>query len=138
MAHTLMSFANLLTAAIGEIATHERHGLTKGATILEAEMKRVLGTYDYGPVPLKPATIARKQTGDSPLLETGELRDSVEKSVGNHEAMIGSDNPKATWHVLGTPTIPPRDFMSGAARLKEAEIVECIGGEIGNWKLIKG
>jgi hypothetical protein len=53
----------------------------EGSKILQDEAVRVLGTYDYGWPLLKPQTIARKETGDSPLLETGDLRDSIERVV---------------------------------------------------------
>jgi len=35
---------------------------------------------------------------------------------------VGSDNPKALWHELGTSKIPPRSFLVGAAIRMEPEI----------------
>ena len=37
---------------------------------------------------------------------------------------MGSDNPKAIWHELGTNYIPPRPFLTIAAMRKEREIHE--------------
>lgn len=127
---TLGGFA----AFLGELAVMdeaERAGLEKAAVIVETEAKRVIGTHDYGWIPLKPATIARKANGDTPLLETGEMRDSIEHTVGHREAHIGSNNDKAVWQELGTSRgIPPRSFLGGAARHKEKEVVEAIGGAV--------
>ena len=75
-----------------------------------------IGTYQTGWAPLKPETIAQKMTGDTPLLETGEMRDSIE-----HRAMqlpdgaigeIGSNDPIALYQEMGTSRgIPPRSFL---------------------------
>jgi phage gpG-like protein len=64
---------------------------------------------------------------DSPLLETGDLRDSIERDVQHGVAFVGSNNPKALWHEFGTSRIPPRPFLEGAANAKHAEIGKLIG-----------
>jgi hypothetical protein len=133
---TLTGFASLLGGMAVEMQLVEHDALEKAAVIVETEAKRVLGTHDYSWPPLAPSTIARKATGDSPLLETGELRDSIQHHVGHTgahggmEADIGSDNDKALWHELGTARVPPRPFLSGAAIHKEHEVVDVIGREM--------
>jgi phage gpG-like protein len=115
---------------LGEEIKHgERKGIEAAAKIVETEAKRVLGTYDYGWAPLKPATIAQKANGDTPLLETGELRDSIShRLINDHEAEVGSNEDKAVWHELGTSRgIPPRSFLAQAAMHKTAEIVLVTG-----------
>ena len=130
------AFAAFLPALALEIE-HEKHqALEKAAVIVETEAKRVLGTHDYGWVPLKPETIARKANGDTPLLETGEMRESIEHIVKKDEAQIGSNNDKALWHELGTSRIPPRPFLSGALHHKADDIVKMIGQNI--VKVIEG
>ena len=117
---------------------HKKHEtLDHGARILQTEAKRVLGTYDYGWPALKPSTIAGKSTGDSPLLETGDLRDSIERDVQTDAAYVGSNDPKATRHELGTSRMPPRPFLKGAANAKHAEIGEAMGKKFHDM-LIKG
>lgn len=102
--------------------------LEEAGQIIEAEAKRVIGTYDYGWPPLKPETIERKTTGDSPLLETGEMRDSIHHMVQGDKVFIGSDNEKAAFHEYGTSRgIPPRPFLSTAAQHKHAEVAKKIG-----------
>jgi len=52
----------------------------KAAVVVRDEAQRVLGTYDYGWPSLAESTIAGKATGDSPGLETGAMRASLEIS----------------------------------------------------------
>src|SRR5258708_3550610 len=86
-----------------------------------AEAKRVIGEgYDYWPA-LQPATLARKML-NTPLLETGELRGSIEWQSKGLEGAVGSNNDKAVWHELGTARIPPRSFLAGAAMAMEDKI----------------
>jgi hypothetical protein len=72
--------------------------------------------------------IARKTTGESPLLETGELQASIGHVSGREggEAVgyVGTNDPVAKYHELGTRTIPPRSFLGEAAMRKEHKIHE--------------
>ena len=135
--YTLVSFAHFLTSQVLTLKQHNYNSLHKASNALKEQMVDYIGTYDYAPPRLKPATIARKATGDSPLLETGELRDSIQANNDTTGAMVGSDNPKAQWHVLGTVTIPPRDFMTAAAIAREDEIIEILG-DLSSWYLTAG
>jgi hypothetical protein len=96
--------------------------VAKACEMVCAEAKRVLGTHDYGWPELKPETIARKIRGDTPLLETGKLRDSIEWNSHGLEGHVGSNDPKAVWNELGTSRAPPRSFLVGAAQTLEGEI----------------
>ena len=73
----------------------------------------------------------------SPLLETGDLRDSIERDVQQHVAYVGSNDNKALWHEFGTSRIPPRPFLGGAAAAKHEESGEMIGKSF-HALLIKG
>src|SRR5258705_4586767 len=85
------------------------------------EARRVIGEgYDYWPA-LKPETLAHKMM-NTPLLETGELRASIEWQSHGLEGAVGSNNDKAVWHELGTARIPPRSFLMGAAIKMEPKI----------------
>jgi phage gpG-like protein len=81
---------------------------------------------------LEPETIERKANGNTPLLETGELRASIKITApvrvgGEVVGYVGSNNDKAVWHELGTSRVPPRPFLSTAAAAKEKEIVKLTG-----------
>lgn len=124
---SLLGFASLLTEVVAGMEEADREGLDKATEIIEGESKRVLGTHDYGWPPLKPETIARKVNGDTPLLETGQMRDSIGRSFDSREGTVGSNDDRAVWHELGTSKIPARSFLSGAAQHKEHDVVEAIG-----------
>ena len=62
------------------------------------------------------------------------MRDSIEWDAPHHDGNatygdVGSDNPKAVWHELGTKHIPPRSFLGQAAMGKEHEITEMMAKE---------
>jgi len=123
-----MSTMSLLEA-IGRIAVDEANlrlsidaSLAQSAAHLGDTAKDMLGEYQPGWPALQPETIARKATGDSPLLETGELRDSIKWNSDAHEAYVGTDNPKGVYHELGTVTIPARPFLGAAVVASEKEI----------------
>lgn len=104
-----------------------KDGLEKAAAMLEEKAKAAIGSHEYGWPALTPETIARKANGDTPLLETGELRDSIgHVIVSSEEAEVGSDSPKAEWHELGTPSIPPRSFIAETGRRHEEEAVSIV------------
>jgi phage gpG-like protein len=124
---TLEEAARLLMHIAVEIPMVEHAALERAAIIVETEAKRVIGTYDYDWPQLQAKTVARKANGNTPLLETGEMRDSIEHKVGEHEAHVGSNNQKAVYQELGTSRIPPRSFLMGAAMHKERQIVEDTG-----------
>jgi len=125
----MAAFAAFSAGLIVEVDKAKREALEKAAVIVEEEAKRVIGTYDYGWPPLAPSTLAKK-SADTPLLETGEMRDSIEHSSNADEARIGSNNDKAVWHELGTSHVPPRSFLMQAAVHKTDEVVKMIGEHV--------
>jgi hypothetical protein len=92
--------------------------------MVQTEAKRVLGTHDYGWPALAPSTIAKKAKGDTPGLETGEMKDSIQytMSTRGNEGWVGTDNDKAVWFELGTSRQPPRSFLARAAAEQEPKI----------------
>jgi hypothetical protein len=119
---TLLGFVAQLKAI-----EHDMHELgpaivAKACKMVCDEAKRVIGGYDYDWPQLKPETIARKMLGNSPLLETGEMRASIEWQAHGLEGAVGSNNDKAVWQELGTSRIPPRSFLVGAAKEMEEKI----------------
>ncbi len=126
---SLEGFTNFLEGMVPGLEASRREGLERGAHLLETRAKEAMGTYTLGWAPLKPETVARKSTGDSPLLESGAMRDSIHSVIEGHTAIVASDDPKAPWHEHGTSRgIPPRSFLGEPARRYEAEIVEAMAG----------
>src|ERR1700723_1050701 len=97
---SILGFASFLTALQKtEVVRH--HALEKAAVIVEDEAKRVIGTYDYHWPPLAESTL-RKKADDTPLLESGKLRDSISHTVESHRALIGTEEKSGLYAELGT------------------------------------
>ena len=111
-----------------EMPMAEHQALEIACQMVEDEAKQAIGDpgTGYGWPPLAASTLARKGA-DTPLLETGEMRDSIMHHVEGSTGYVGSDNEKALWHELGTVHVPPRSFLMGAAMHKEGEINEMTG-----------
>jgi hypothetical protein len=107
----------------------------RACEMVAAEAKRVIGVgYETWPQ-LAPSTLARKFY-NTPLLETGELRNSIEWTARGLHGEVGSNNDKAVWHELGTSRIPPRPFLSGAAAAMGPRIEKMAGRAVfccGGW-----
>ena len=111
----------------------EKKSLTKASKIVVAEAKSMFGVYQPGWPSLKDETILRKSEGDTPLLETGKLRDSIAYKVDDHEAWVGSTDKKMIFSEQGTRHEPPRPVLEAAARNREAEVRQIIGDDIYNY-----
>jgi phage gpG-like protein len=116
-----MTQAFTLLGFVAHLATVERdlHELGPAIVARACEMvceeaKRVIGTYDYGWTPLAPSTLAHKMM-NTPLLESGAMRASIEWNSEGNQGYVGSNSDIAVFQEFGTVKIPPRPFMAGAA-----------------------
>lgn len=109
-------------------AAADERSLMRAGKVVQRRVRGAIGTYEFGWPPLSPATIARKRRGDTPLLETGEQRDSYGVNKVDRETVeVGSSNPKATWSELGTSRAPPRPVLVPAAQAEEQNVVAILG-----------
>jgi HK97 gp10 family phage protein len=123
---SIKSFVGFL--AFVEAKSHEHHAaLEKAAKLIEDEAKDSLGHYQGGWPRLAESTIRKKGGRDEPLLDTGELRDSITHEVRGNEARIGSDLDKAAYAEFGTSYEPPRSWLLSATLRKEPEVVKILG-----------
>lgn len=152
--HSLTSLA----AHFGVMATHVQHieeeMLAHACEMIADRAKEVIGTYSYSWPQLAPATqTSRTQLGfppNEPLLRSGELRDSIEWVVDRgasflpsrtsdsffergHHGYVGSNNMKAVWNFLGTPTIPARDPILDATMQLMPQIEQHFGQRFHAW-----
>lgn len=133
MSMSLLQLASALMSSSLTLHHHLHRGMEKACVMLRDEAKSAIGTYKYGWPSLAPSTLARK-SGDTPLLETGQLQGSIEYNLdgpGNRiEAYVGTDDRKAAWQEFGTSRgIPPRPFIGGAANAKGAEAARLVATE---------
>jgi hypothetical protein len=101
-------------------------------TIVEQKAKEVIGTYEYGWPPLAEATLANKTTGDSPLLETGALRDSIqhhaELSATGAEGLVYTGEKTGLWAEMGTSRgEPSRSFLMQSLIRSKPEMARIFG-----------
>jgi HK97 gp10 family phage protein len=107
---------------------YEEQAMTRACKLVRRKARGMIGTPQPFWPALKPETIARKAHGNTPLLETGEMRNSIEISEPQWEGpntVVGyvySNSPIARYQELGTPSIPPRPFLSTAAMGCEGQI----------------
>jgi hypothetical protein len=64
----------------------------------------------------------------SPLLRTGEMRDSIKWIATSMGGVIGSNDKVLYWHEVGTPKMPPRPVL-GRALLSTIPLLEQMLGE---------
>jgi hypothetical protein len=100
--------------------------LTEWCVVVRGRARAAIGTYKYGWPPLGPEAIAKH--GDTPLLDTGALRDSISAFVEmsgpeSGRGVVGSDNEIAVYQELGTSHIPPRSFLMESAVRSEKDVI---------------
>lgn len=126
----ILAIATRMTVMASDFEDDNQYQLAAAGKLVQSEAKSAIGTYRYGWPPLSPSTIARKGK-DTPLLQTGELRNSIEWQLSSkHSVDVGSNNPKAKWHELGTKTIPPRSFLVMAAQTRKKDVEELFTGSM--------
>ena len=130
----ISSFAAFLEKVMLTMPVAQHQGLDQAAAIIQAEAKREIGEYQDAVGPFeewqeladftKQDRVAQGFPENEPLLRTGALRESIERSADASTAYVGSDSQIAEWQELGTEKIPPRSFLGGAAARKGDEAVE--------------
>ena len=123
----LSQFITRFTAISTEIAVVRQACLEEGAKEFLKRAQDAMGTYEYGWPPLQPATIVRKRTGDSPLVETGEMRASGIIEHRGVEVFVEFTDPKMVYHEFGTSRVPPRPVIGGTIDHHGQEIADLIG-----------
>jgi phage gpG-like protein len=123
---TLAAAAEFFARTAVEMDDIKRHCLQEGAELLAAEAKRAVDAYDANWTPSSPATSG----ADTPLFETGGLRDSIEHLVSEDAAYVGSNDEAAFSQEFGTDTIPPRPFLSVVAAAKQVELEELVASRV--------
>jgi hypothetical protein len=142
------AFARAMERAAAELDAAYAASMEAGAIIVEAAAKAEFGHYqreDMGPMTpweeLKEATkwrhsmaivdgIAAPDAGyNTPLLITGELRESIQHEAGAKEFVVGSESPIMEGQELGNERgLPPRPVL-GTAMYRNAEVVANLVGQ---------
>jgi phage gpG-like protein len=133
----LAEAAARMAAAAADIEAAKRAALEAACVTIETKAKNYIGVPHSWWPPLAAETLRRKDGVNTPLLEQGNMRDSIEHTVvDNNHAWVGSNDPVAEYQELGTSRgIPPRSFLAHAAQDSGEEIAKMtariVGGAIG-------
>lgn len=135
---SVAAFVNHLVQVQRNMERSQHDGLERAAKLIERDARGQIGHYqaELGPFPAwaplsGPYEDAKVRAGfkaDSPLLRTGELRDSIGSSVSGNQAVIGARDEKMVWHEFGTRTMPPRPVF-GPAVLRNLQAVQELLGD---------
>jgi phage gpG-like protein len=146
---SLLEMAAEMSAAAANIEEARAEIIKGGCVILSHSAKDAIGTYKFGWPQLAPETLARKDSVNTPLLETGELRASISWIAEPTEGWIGTNDPKAKWQEFGTSRgIPPRPFLGGAIehsmgdveKMARSVVAAALGGAAGAselWEVLR-
>jgi hypothetical protein len=142
------SFAEFLVAMAVVKPAAIRSGLQKSVDMIVRDAKEQIGEYQpkVGPFAswdelaesTKEDRLRQGFPENEPLLRTGELRDSIQGTVGGMTAVAGSISQIMVWQELGTEStdaegrtsgqhIPPRAVIGPASIRNEKRVVEAIG-----------
>jgi hypothetical protein len=100
--------------------------------MVQERAKGLIGHPNASWPPLAAETIAHKSGLNMPLLETGEMRDSIEHTViDSSHAEVGSNLDRAVWHESGTSRVPPRPFLSLAAHQEGPQVAKMVAKTVG-------
>jgi phage gpG-like protein len=126
---SLGEFAAHLLTMEADLKLAEEAIVVKGCKIMQRAAKGMLGIPQPIWAPLKPETIAHKGKGNTPLLETGAMKESIAITApvkeGNVTAgYVGTNNPKAVFQEFGTSHIPSRPFLGAVAIGRAGQVQE--------------
>ena len=98
--------------------------------MVAAHAKQAIGTYGLGWPSLAESTLAHK-SANTPLLETGEMRNSIKWQADGLVGHVGSNLDRAVWQELGTSRgIPPRSFLMASAIDQGPKIAKMAGAVV--------
>lgn len=129
----ILEFVGHMAVLQSEIEEMGHRALETACRVVEDEAKSGMGNYKFNFVPLQPRTIARKLNGDTPLVETGALKASIQHNVFGHSGFVGTDDDKGFFNFLGTSRIPARDPIRSAVGQSGDKVEMKIGRDFAAW-----
>jgi phage gpG-like protein len=118
---TLLSFAAKLGAIEADLKLAGQGLIAEWCWAVRENARKAIGTYEYSWPPLAASTLARKNE-DTPLLETGQLRDSIGIELHHNRGVVYTNDPYSEFHEHGSSHEQPRPFMLPSALLATGEL----------------
>ena len=81
--------------------------------------------------PLAAETLQRKGGINTPLLEHGALRASIEWNADRNHGFVGTDSDVGIFMELGTSRAPPRSFLGLAAEIEAPKVAKMMSKVVG-------
>jgi len=137
----LLASATFFAAIAHDFTKGHKDELEAAAVILETEAKDLIGIPHGEWPPLAAVTIERKGM-NSPLLDTGEMKDSITHNSDAKEAHVGSNNKKLLYHEFGSINKPwnttnPARPVLGLAVIKAEPAITAAVGRVTMTRLVK-
>jgi phage gpG-like protein len=121
-AFTLLEFAAKLMAAEADMRLITPETIRAACQIVASAARDMIGVPKPEWPALNPETLARK-IANTPLLETGAMRDSIQWNSDEHDGYVGSNSKILQYQEFGTQKgLPPRPVLGLAVIKKEKEI----------------
>ncbi len=123
----------LLTAAqnMGDVLSGT---MGEAAALVRDTAKAKIGVQQPDWAPLAQSTEDRKAQGGyptgAPLLREGDLKESIFAYTEGLDGYVGSNDEAAAAQEYGTPTIPPRPFISTSIYENTDAITDLIGANV--------
>lgn len=118
--NSISSFTNFLSmVVVPNIPTALHTGLHEVGDAVVRSAKDKFGVYQKSVytfpawAELAPRTLV-DNSENTPLLRTGDTRDSIGFEVNGDDVVVGSSEPTMIYHELGTKTEPPRPVLGPA------------------------
>jgi hypothetical protein len=129
----LVEAAARMAAAAADIEAAKRAALEAACVTIETKAKNYIGVPHSWWPPLAAETLRRKDGVNTPLLEQGNMRDSIEHTVvDSSHGYVGSNDDVAVYQELGTSRgLPPRSFLGRAAQEAGPEVAKIVGEFVG-------
>jgi hypothetical protein len=128
---SLAEFAMKLSVLDGALDVVGGDVIAKSCAMLCEDAKGLIGVPRAEWPPLKAATIARKDGVNSPLLDTGEMRDSITWNADRDEGYVGSNDKVLIYQEFGTSRgIPPRPVSASRLRAKRMKCTSSLSAKL--------
>jgi phage gpG-like protein len=132
----LLEAAARIAAVEADLELAREPMIAVACQMVAARSKDLIGVPQPSWPPLAAATLARKDGVNTPLLETGKLRSSIEWNADRNHGFVGTDSDVGVFMELGTSRgVPPRSFLALAAEQEGPAVAkmmsEVVGAAIG-------
>jgi hypothetical protein len=132
MIMNLLEASARMAAAAVDIELAQHAALEEACVMVQERAKDLIGVPQPSWPPLAASTLRAKGNINTPLLESGAMRDSIAHTVIDSSlGEVGSDLDRAVWMEIGTSRAPPRSFLALAAHQEGPAVAKMVAKTMG-------